>query len=540
MARLGGAALSSYSVRRMKNVPTPDRWTTVSRVCLLVLFTLAAWRRFSLPQTPLVDSDYGYLWPVLSKLAGGAFARFQGVNFLYPAAISGLTTVTGDFRTVAIVQHLLGLFAGGLFWLTWRRLALFLPRAGRAHAVLGLVGLGIYLLSNTPVWLEARLRPDAVCMFWEMLCCWLALEAWCAARLWQRHGCALLLALLAVLNSVVLTALKPSFLLAALLLVALLTWLVLRLRRSVWEKLLFFLLPFAAIFWIAATQSALTRDDEPTQLFFSRTLFAFHARLIDAQMRRDLAAGVVPDDAREFLERAAADLQKATERSRGRAQSFPKLGYDPDYLANGQDALLWRWRRSLGKEGYARFLHYWYWHSLREEPLAFAGKIARQIAVFYRWNCPAFRTHHRLPLDYAVSQLAIAEPVTAKLLEQSLPGRDLAAQLSALRFYKGSMKEPILITQAQKFLGGTFLAMFLLSLLGISPFVRRGFATAGGLLMILYALVFCNVLSISAIHTMEVARYSEVLFLVALLAYFWAVRCGIEWFRARRRPITSR
>src|SRR4029077_19525624 len=36
------------------------------------------------------------------------------------------------------------------------------------------------------------------------------------------------------------------------------------------------------------------------------------------------------------------------------------------------------------------FLHYWYWHSVRSRPLAFARKIARQLGVFYSTNCPAF------------------------------------------------------------------------------------------------------------------------------------------------------
>ena len=190
-------------------------------------------------------------------------------------------------------------------------------------------------------------------MFWEMLCCWLALEALCAARFFERAGRALLLATVAALSCVVLTALKPSFLLAALFLVALLGWLVVRLRRPVWEKAIFFLLPIAAVVSIASVQTALTRDDEITRLFFSRTLFAFHARLIDAQMERDLATGIVPAESRAFVRQAAADLQKESQRNSGRAESFPVLGFDPDHLANGPDALFWRWRRSLGAEPYA-------------------------------------------------------------------------------------------------------------------------------------------------------------------------------------------
>ena len=133
-----------------------------------------------------------------------------------------------------------------------------------------------------------------------------------------------------------------------------------------------------------------------------------------------------------------------------------------------------------------------------------------------------------------MSQSAIAAPETARLLAASPAGRAVAAQLHALRFYRGAAQEPLGITQAQKFLARIFLPIFLLSLVGIYPLVRLGCGAAAGLLLILHALIFGNVLSISAVHTMEVSRYSEVLFLVALLAALWSLRCGIAGLRAWR------
>src|SRR5206468_8438252 len=43
-------------------------WKTAYFVVAALLFVSAAWRRFSLPQDPLADTDFGYLWPALMEL----------------------------------------------------------------------------------------------------------------------------------------------------------------------------------------------------------------------------------------------------------------------------------------------------------------------------------------------------------------------------------------------------------------------------------------------------------------------------------------
>jgi hypothetical protein len=81
-------------------------------------------------------------------------------------------------------------------------------------------------------------------------------------------------------------------------------------------------------------------------------------------------------------------------------QKFPVLGFEPEKLRTGSaDPLLNRWRRELGDEQFLRFLKYWYWHSLANQPLAFVKKIARQLGVFYSLNCPAFSPYKDLPLS---------------------------------------------------------------------------------------------------------------------------------------------
>src|SRR6266513_5990797 len=119
-------------------------WKIIYLVIATFLFAAAAQKRFSLPQDPLAG-DHGYLWPALMKLSGGAFAHIQGLNFLYPGMIYLILRTCADFRAISVIQHLLGLIAGGLFLATWSRLADFFPkpRLNRvAHETIGLFGAG--------------------------------------------------------------------------------------------------------------------------------------------------------------------------------------------------------------------------------------------------------------------------------------------------------------------------------------------------------------------------------------------------------------
>ena len=518
-------------------------WEFFYRVAVLAVFVLGAWQRFVVPQVPQVTSDYGYLWPALSRLGGGDFSPVGGVNFLYPAWVYIMAKIAGDLRWVIVSQHLLGLAAGAIFFLIWRRLALF-SRASRplggVHRALGLVGVAIYLLANRPIEMESWLRPDSLCVFWEMLCCWLALESLCHIQSFNRPRQALVYATIAGLNCVLLAALKPSFLLSAVLILAGLFFLVVRLRRSLFEKLACLSLIALFTLSIGGTQRYLTRNDDMSKLFFAQTLFSFHAALIEAQMRRDLDSSQPLPEERRWLSQAASDLQNKLAGSRtARRNPYTRLGFNPDYMVSATQ-LFWDWRRSLGQEAYVRYLRYWYWRSLRQQPLAFARKIALQIGAFYQSECPAFQTHQRLRMSYRISSAALNETTTVGLLSESEFGQKLVRDVRGLRDQSFVINEPGVVDWIIKNTARTFLLVMLTTSVGLILFARRGEITACWLIALFYALVFGNVLSISAVHSMEVPRYSHVLFLIAWLAHLWAIRCWIAFITAAPRGAGSR
>src|SRR5215468_12674747 len=158
-------------------------WKVAYSLIVAFLFLAASWQRFSLPQDPLAVFD-AYLLPALIKLSGGAFGDVQGLtkeglNFLYSGMIYLILRTWEDFRAISVIQHFLGLIAGGLFLAAWSRLADFCPRPCLnrvVHEAIGLLGAAIYLLSYAPVFFEMNIRSDSVCMFFEILIFWLTIQ----------------------------------------------------------------------------------------------------------------------------------------------------------------------------------------------------------------------------------------------------------------------------------------------------------------------------------------------------------------------------
>src|SRR5262249_25956981 len=139
-------------------------WSAVA-----LIFAWAAWLRFRLPLDPIADPDtWGYLSPALRKLTGAQFGHTAGRNFIYPGFLYLLLRVFGDFRAITIAQHFLGLLAGGILLLTWRRARVLVatPRIGRtAFETLGLLAAGIFLLASDPIRIEMGLRPEGISAF---------------------------------------------------------------------------------------------------------------------------------------------------------------------------------------------------------------------------------------------------------------------------------------------------------------------------------------------------------------------------------------
>ena len=515
-------------------------WKISYFVIAAFLILSAAWKRFSLPQDPLAGTDVGYLWPALMKLGGGSFAHVQGLNFLYPGLIYLILQICADFRAISVIQHFLGLIAGVLFLASWSRLGDFFPkpRLNRvAHEAIGLLGAGIYLLSYAPIFFEMQIRSDAVCMFFEILIIWLLVQFFYYRVISPNKLSAVVYGTAIGVSAFLLASLKPSFTLMALFAVAPVIWLIVSAKGNFAEKLAFFCITVPIIVALTLAEHYHRRDDRIVKMFLPETLFVIHAKIIHAQMSADLKSGQTDIYSPEWLRLACDDLEREIQRTHDLyPNAFPILGFEPDYLKVGADSLLNRWRRQLGDERFLRFLKYWYWHSVAHRPLAFVGKVACQLGVFYSMDCPAFsvRKIFRLaPRFYAQSLSALSQPRSLQLLSKVPAGIAYLERTQTLRFRSVVVHQTKFAQIGHVCCARSYLAILLISLPLTGWFVLKRSSSGESkwpafLVVLLYSMSFGNVFGISIIHSMEVARYSTVLFIAALFAHLWAIRWLIE------------
>ena len=526
-------------------------------ISLVVLFAWGAYRRFSLPVIPILDLDSpNYLWPALLKLNGEGFVHTAGLNFLYPGLLFLLLRLFSDFRAIIITQHLFGLAGGIFFLLAWNRLHDldadgWLRRS--VHLVIGLFGVTIYLLSPTPILFEMQIRPEALCMFAQLLSLWFLFQFLHHRRI-QSKGAASFYGLGAIGSALLLFSLKPSYLLAAMLTIGVVLWLAIRKGQSRNRKTLFVAGAIAIFTAFLLPEYLLSRPDPGTRLFLPQTLFSIHASIIRDQMKDDLARHAATPFPETWLRTASAELGAEIERLRIEPPGqFSLLGFDPDRIMNGGNAIFTRWQQQRFGSGdeWKHFLDYYFWRAVRHRPLSFAAKIGRQLAVFYNWQCPAFTAYPKYALVawyYAPSLDVIRDPENWAQLSRLPAGPRLAAgteEFCARETFINPGKRLILF---HRLLARAYLLLLVVGI-GVALFVLIRRRTLPGeklvalVVIFLFLITFGNALAISVIHSLEVLRYSTVQFSTALFAALFTVRylLGVilRWQKSSRPVLPS-
>jgi hypothetical protein len=432
---------------------------------------------------------------------------------------------------------LLGVAAGLFFLLAWNRLHDFggpSPLRKAPHQALGLFGAGVYLFSATPILFEMRIGAEGLCMFAQMLSLWLFVQFLFYRFIAFDSARTVSFGIAALAAAWLLYSLKPSYTLTALGTMALVVAVTARARLSRKQQAAFFAGALGVVLLFVLPERVLAQGDRLSRMFLPQTLFAIHANIIRAQMGDDLEQAAQTPVPRTWLQTAYNELGTEINRTHERFPGqFSLLGFQPDYLMNGGDAIMTRWLHQLGgDDGLQRFLQYYFWRAVRHRPLSFAKKIALQLGVFYNRNCPAFLTYPRIllgPWHYGRSLSVLKDAENWEQIGRIPAGIQLASQTEALATQARELKSGRLMVLWHALLERAYLPLLLVSatVAGWVLLSRRfsGAArTPAFIVFFLFLANFGNVLAISTVHSMEVDRYSTVQFAAALFAELWAIR----------------
>ncbi len=523
---------------------TLSRWVHALPVLgLTLVFGWAAWERLRLPLTPFADPDiWAYLGPSLNWLLGEPFRDWSGQCFLYPRFLYFLLRV-GGFRWITVAQGVLGLGTGALLFACWMELRRLLPAPRLPAWAFKLAGAelaGVYLFSTAAVQFERTLRPEAVFAFVVILQIYCNLRFIRGRLLDREPGRFLLSGGSSVFLSVAASLLKPSF--TGALPVANLPVIIFLFRRGrpVRDKMLLVAVPVvAAALFLLWPEFNLRQTDPADPSYLVQSLFSIHADLINKQIADDLAQHSTTPYTPEFLAAVHTSLTEALHESRGdTAKYWPALGFNADYLrfgGAGKSPFLRDLTRRLGSEDQTNeFCRYYYWRTVRGEPLGMTLKIARQFDVFYSpWSCPAYRT------DAMSSVAQRYRETTACLHSQSKlprypPGASLLASAAKLTDSPLQIGPYRLTRWIRQFLATTHLYWCLWALL-LTVLAWRipnlsVFRTVAPVLLLLYGYNFGTVLTLAIGHSLDVGRFSQYQVAYTLLPDFVSMWLAIEAF----------
>ena len=354
-----------------------------------MVFVLACWQRWSMPGLPLADPDtWGYLNPALQHLAGNGMPQTACRSIAYPLFLRAVLGVSGDFHSIAFVQHLLGLLSGVVWILAFRIWLGFLPAETWLRSFSGwcaAVCLALYLCNPATLAFESQIRPEGVFPLFGLSQITTTLIFIRIHRTQPGSSACILSAAVSALLAAVCLSLKPSWGLAALVPLAVIAASIfsfgkhLSLPGRVGPALAALV---ALVFWNLAVPRWVGWAADPTcGSHLAGTLFTVHADIISREMHSRAARGDLDVAEADFLKK----LDERIEESRQLTKSAYKiLGHDPDYLLFASDAL---WTLpNLSANDFAKrnaHLRQAYLRSAAHEPFWMLRKIAIQMATAF-------------------------------------------------------------------------------------------------------------------------------------------------------------
>jgi hypothetical protein len=547
------AQLASNQSCRPSN---PSLWPVCYWTVIALLFAGAVWQRFRLPLDPIADPDtWGYLSPALRKLTGAEFGHTNGRNFVYPGFLFLVLRLFGTFRAIAATQHLLGLLAGAVFLLSWKRAQVFVPnpRVGRVgYDLLGLGGAAVVLLQWPTIAFEQAIRPESICTFVLSVTLYFLIQFLACFFVEHRRTATVAYGIALSFAAIFLASIKPSFVFASLFVLTPIIALLWR-KDWLWQKVWFSLGFAVSAAILLLPEYFLRRNDELSRTFLPTTLFAFHANLIRDQLADDLAKNVALPYSGDRLERLYLTLRaEITKSHTARHYAYHSLGFDPDFLMYDPNSIAVQTRREFRGDiaAVCAFYRFYYWRIWQKRPQQVLEKVARQMRTFYLPYCRAYepRITQKFGGAYQQSVLSLGDPICRKVWTAYPAAVDFMTRTQELGRRELRFQQPLLLPIIPMLV---LLASITYSTLLIVAFVLAGFvapisAPFGRLRAVASLAVFAFLfnaaycLEVAVISSPDISRYRSVQVystLVAQLLGLWFVLEFVSemWERRKQR-----
>lgn len=496
-----------------------QRIEAIAPVCVLGGIIWGAILRFHFPSTPLSDPDtWGYLNPALTWLSGLGFQQTAGRNWLYPGILAGILKFGGDFSWITYVQHILGLLAAWIMWMTYRLWRMLLPQRIAWLRILeipiGLSAVFLYLLSSRSIVFEASIRPEGVegffgfsylfcvvCYFsarWRCCCSWRSI-VFGAGSLAGSY-------LLFLLKPVVGFALLFAFIPVIVGTVG---------KGSLAARLGPLLVGLALIALLVVAPHILGfQKDGASQKFLPLTLVSVHAKQIVGNAQKPYSQSSIGQHQDASEDAFYQSLEKAFLEAKRDPGGFQLLGFNADYIIYSSNvfqevARRQHWNdRQLAAFCYSVYLKTWL-----GSPLEMLAKVCRQLTVFFfppRKDFYSGITGFNFGRAFLYSLHSMPTSPKLRPSVQAL----YSSYLDKLRYPPGNDRDSG---------GGRFFRFVAELVEKLSVWVQLGFFVAliltwfkrgvsrlrlsGLAVLVVATLTYGTVLTVAVVHTLDIERY---------------------------------
>ena len=368
-------------------------------------------QRSGLPAVPLLTPDsWGYLNPALSWLGGAGFQQTDGRAWFYPAILTIILKLGGDFSWIVRAQQFFGLASAPLLWFGLRIwLSLFPKRRAICHGfavLMGAIIAAICLLNTTQVRFEMTIEPEGMLAFFILT--YLALALAYIRMRWVSHQNipAIVFGVGTLLSSYCVLLLKPSWGFALipsfLLLIAGIFGAGARSLR--WIPTFAAILATGSLFILPHLLGF--RTDTTSREFLPFTLVSIHAaQIIQNAEKEHLIAETDPPGGDQEV-RFYQGLKQAWIEARKVPLGCPSLGFAPDYIMYTKDFFRgFATEQKLTNSDLIKLCYTTYFTTWMESPGAMLAKIGKELRIFLSAPSRDFAAHSvskRRALDISV------------------------------------------------------------------------------------------------------------------------------------------
>ena len=483
------------------------------------LVLVAGMVRFHLPPVAISEWDsWGWLHPALNWIGGAGFREEFEREWLYGAFIAlGLGT-TGSFAGYIIIQQALGLAAGVIMWLTWRRWVSLFPRSLTleiSSTVVGVYLVALYLFNPVTMTLELSIRPEAIMAFVALLQLY-CVVSFCKFRWQEPHARAcVIFGALSLPLAWAMYVLKPNWALAV---PATTLPVFLGIFGKTPSPAVRLLPPLAGVALIALTlwlpDKLLFIRTSEVRMVLPMTLFTIHADIIRKSLAAELQSPETAEKRLTFLHGFLPLLDREIAAAKAEKLYYPRIGFDPDYLMYRSPLFpVLGSEFGLTQKEIAAFCRQSFLSAVVRQPLDYARKVGSQMGYFF---FPDDGTFFRKRVE-----LADIYTYSLKTVPAALDGPLSACTQSLYDDYLTSLKQEAAtggqihaVRSFRKFLTGAksltpaIVAAFLLALTACFVWKPLHVLRLPGLVaVVIFSAPFGNALTVAMVHALDNSRY---------------------------------